>query len=182
MYYPKGVCSISEYNKYIQTDEYKRLKNKLNYLFSSSDIKKQKRNILNRFKNYQEIKETRDVTMESFDRCLSFKLELVRDKTLFQICLNLSLLIPYYTIYILKNDIELEPYKWLDVPKRDQKSEIELFGTEMKLLSNVVEEITLYTKIPEYIVKLNVSDLSYADVGIGYFTFMNAFFLDNIEL
>ncbi|GAB1857513.1 hypothetical protein MHTCC0001_23490 [Flavobacteriaceae bacterium MHTCC 0001] len=182
LYYPRDVDSISEYDKYVQSDECKRLKSKLNSLFYSKEVKQVKSAILNKVKNYPKIRETKDTTMESFDRCLSFKLEIVENKTLFQICINISLLAPYYVVYILKNNIELAPYRWIGVPVRDKKSEISQYKPEINMICDIVEEVTYYSKIPESIAKIKISDLSYADKGIGEFTIFNAFFLNDVEL
>ena len=181
-YYPKGLSSLEDYEQYIQSKEFLNLSTVINNQLSNKDYKESRKHLLKRFKEFRNIQQIEDVTIEKHDRCLSFEIEIIEGNKLIKICLSISMLIPYYLIYVLKNDIELKPkYIWLNHPKRNPESEIR-FESEINLLSKIVEEEMNFNKFPEHLIQAVVPDINYVDIEMGKFTYFNAFFLDNINL
>lgn len=182
MYYPMGLCSSKDYDKYILSNEFKVLSETINELLYDKDYQNLRKQLLNEFKRYVSIQEISDVTLEGHDRCLTFEIEIIEGDNLIKICLNISLLIPYYFIYVLKNDIELQPtYRWLNHPKRNKESEVR-FDKELKLLENIIKEKINFNKFPENLIEMVIPEITYVDIEMGKFTYFNAFFLDNINL
>lgn len=181
-YYPIGICAFDEFEKYTNTFEYKNLTRKVNSAFSlirQNGINKQ---ILEELKKNENIKEIEDVTLESSDRCLTYKVNFFEGNVLYQLCLNLSIIVPYYNVYVLKNNFELEPYRWLNLPERDKESEIDKFESSIKFISNIIEQKFLFNKFPDNLINTIIPDINYADVELGNFTYFNAFFLDDLKL
>jgi len=181
-YYPVNVCALNQNDIYINSIEFKNLIDKINFAFSSIREKKLNFEILEAFKKYDILKDIEEVTSESLDKCLSFKVSFFEDKTLYQLYVNLSVLVPYYSIYVLKNNFELDPYRWINLPERDKESETNKFDSHIKLISEIIQQKTLYTRFPETLLKTVIPDVNYSDIELGCFTYFNAFFLDDIEI
>jgi hypothetical protein len=182
IYYPLRLCSLKEYDQYTQSDEFKILSGTINRQLLDKDYQNLRKQLLNEFKKNESIQSISDVTLEGHDRCLTFQIEIIESNSLIKICLNVSLLIPYYFIYVLKNDIELEPtYRWLNHPKRNRESEVK-FDEELKLLEDIIKEKINFNKFPEYLIQMTIPEITYVDIELGKFTYFNAFFLDNINL
>lgn len=181
-YYPKGLCAMNDNKTYVDTFEFKNLIEKLNYAFVSIRENQLNTQILNKLKSYDILKDIEEVTLESLDRCISYKLSFFENDVLYQLCINLSVIVPYYYIYVLKNNFELEPYRWVNLPERDIESEEIKFNSYIELISSIIESKTLYNKFPSGLVKTVIPNINYADVELGNFTYFNAFFLDDVNL
>lgn len=182
-YYPKGVCSISEKEKYINSKEYKLLFSKIDEFHKNETSINMYNLLISEFNKSSIIENIHDVSVLNWqDRCLSFELEIVVGKKLIKICLNISLLIPYYLVYVLENDIELKPYKWLTLPKRNKELEASKYKEHLQIISSIVEKITFFNKFPEDLINISLPDLSFQDIRIGNFTYYNAFFLNENKL
>lgn len=177
-YYPKGICNIEERAKYLSSIEYKNLYNTIN----SPTIDIERKNILKELKNNTLLKNSKDQTLLSFDRCLTFEIEIVESNdTLIKICLNISTLDPYYIIYVLENEIILNPYRWKTLPKRNIKKEKTTYKKEIEAITEIIEK-KMFKKFPEKFAKIIISDLSFQDARIGNFTIYNAYFHDDNKL
>lgn len=181
-YYPKGLCSLKDNDSYILSNEFKALSTTINSLLEDKDYQNSRNSLLAEFSKHDSIREIEDLTTDKHDRCLRFEIQIFEGNTLIRICLNISLLLPYYFIYALKNDIELEPkYRWLNLPERDNQSEVK-FSKEMNLLEKIVNKQTNFTKFPEDLIEKIIPEINYADIELGDFTYYNAFFIDNLNL
>ena len=177
-YYPKGKCAITEKEYYVASIEYKNLSDTLSDLQTNSNFEKTYNLLVSEFKKNEKINNIKDVSLLDWqDRCLSFELDIFDGDRLIKICLNISLLIPYYAIYALNNKIQEEPYRWITAPQRDNLSESEV-NEEINLISLITKRITKFCLFPEYLAKTVIQDLSFGEVELGNFTFYNAFFLD----
>ncbi len=176
-YYPKGIDNIEENEKYIYSEEFKRLLFVKSTFYQMEDNSKQIKLLIDKFLKNNLTNKIQDMTSFDFDRCLSFEIEIVEgDNKLIKICLNISLLIPYYIVYILENEIQLNPYKWITLPKRIKEKEINQYKEHLETISSIVEEITMFNKFPEDIANTIIPDLAFQDIRMGSFTFFNAFF------
>lgn len=180
-YYPKGLSSFEDYDKYLQSKEFLNLSTVIDGI-SNKSYKNSRRELLKKIKEFKNIQNIKDVTIDNLDKCLSFEIEIIEGNNLMKICLNISMLIPYYFIYVLKNDIQLKPeYIWLNMPKRDFESEMK-FVDEINLLGKIVEEVMSFNRFPEHLISVIIPEINYADIEVGEFTYFNAFFSDNINL
>lgn len=182
LYYPVGISSMSNYDRYIQTPEFKNLTEKTNIVFLASENMLFKEKLLKEFRKNQILEEIRDFTLESFDKCLTFKMDIFEGNILYQIRVNISVLVPYYLVYVLKNEINLETNQWVSYPERDKYSEKNKFENHLNLISNIIESETNYNKFPSFLINKIIPNVSYSDIETGNFTYLNAFFLKDIKL
>lgn len=104
-YFPKGIDNSLQHDAYISSREFLLLSKKCHKAFERME-----EGVYNPF--YQHIinidkhKDFHNATHFSFnDRCHNLQLaELVGNK-LFSICLNISILVPYYTTYVLETNV-----------------------------------------------------------------------------
>lgn len=181
-YYPVGICAMRNNKVYIETFEFKNLIRKINSAFISIQENHQNTELLNELKKNDIVKDIEEVTLESSDRCISYKVSFFEGNVLYQLYIHLSVIVPYYYVYVLKNNFELEPYQWTNLPERDKQAEKDKFSSHIELISNVLESKTLFTKFPDIFVKTIIPDVNYADVELGSFSYFNAFFLDDVNL
>lgn len=176
LYYPKGISNIENRENYLSSNEYTRLTNVIANFYNNTD-----NNILmSKLKIHPLLNSMKDVTLlEWQDRALSFEMEVVKNRNkLIKICLNISLIIPYYIIYVLENEIKTNPYKWVTIPKRSEKLELTDYNEHLKLISRIVEEETKFSAFPKNISNVVLPDICFNDLKMGEFTFFNAFFVD----
>ncbi len=181
-YYPQGLCAMMDNSAYVDTFEFKNLLKKINSAFELIRENKLNVQILNELKDNDILKNIEEVTLESSDRCISYKISFFEGDVLYQLYINLSVIVPYYYVYVLKNNFELEPYRWINLPQRDGDSERNKFNSHIKLISNIIENKTHFNRFPDELVKTIIPDINYADVELGSFTYFNAFFLDDVNL
>ncbi|MBT8245485.1 MAG: hypothetical protein HKP48_03085 [Winogradskyella sp.] len=174
LYYPTGVCSLKDYDKYIKTFEAVNLHKNLNKLFENQIIRER---ILSKFREHKQIKNIQDVSAKSFDRCYTYKSEFIEKNQLYQLIVHISLIVPFYNVEVTKNTISLEPYRWITIPNRDKESENGVFKKQIELISKIIEKEISYKLFPEDLKNEILPNLSYGDIGIGNLTFFNAFFL-----
>jgi len=183
LYYPKGICSINEREEYNSSEEFQRLISITNTFYQNDDNKTNYDLLFNELKKQDLIKNIQDNTTFHFDRCITFELDIVEgEEKLIKICLNISLLVPYYALYILENDITLNPYKWVTIPKRNQTKETNEYKEHLETIALVVEKITTFNKFPEKLANVVLPNLTYQSISKGSFTLFNAFFGDENKL
>jgi hypothetical protein len=180
-YYPQGICAINNYKSYIVSFEFKNLIEKVNTTFAIIIEKNLDELILDELKRYQTLVDIEDITLESSDRCLSFKKNFFEEETLYQLHLNISIIAPYYYVYVTKNNVQLKPYKWLNLPERSKEAEIR-FNNEITYISDIIEQKFLFNKFPDDLVNTVIPNINYADAELGSFTYFNAFFLNDVTL
>lgn len=182
-YYPKGICAINDKDNYLKSYQYRNLSQTLED-FTINDIHQNSYStLLNEFKKHNLINEIEDVSLSSWqDRCLSFELDIVDGNELIKICLNISLIIPYYVVYLLKNEITTNPYKWITIPTRNKEAELTEYREIIEVIKSIVEETIRFNKFPEDIAKNIIPDINFNDINLGAFNYYNAFFLDENKL
>ena len=179
-YYPKGVCDMNESEKYLNSAEYINLSNVINNFINNEEANNNYKMLFHELKNYSFSHNIQDVTLLNWkDRCLSFEIDKVEENILYKICIHISLLIPYYSIYILKNKVQFNPYKYLSSPKRNKSSEVKKFKKDLEKISSIIHKCTYFNKFPEDFIHEIIPDVSFQNNRMGGFTFFNAFFLDD---
>ncbi len=179
LYYPRRICSINENEKYLNSDEFKRLTVILNE-FNSIDCNNKSIELIEKeFTQSNILSNFQNMTSFSFDRSLNYVVEIIEsDKTLIKICVNISIIIPYYTIYILENKIELNPYKWITIPSRVKEKEKTHYKKYIDEISSILNKVISYNSFPEELIDKVIDDIAFQDSKFGDFTFFNAFFQD----
>ena len=167
---------------YLKTYEFKNLSNTLNeftnYLESDFYTK-----IINEIKSIDQFKNITDTTVFNWeDRCISLEIDFLQNSTLNKICIHISFLIPFYIIYVLENEIELNPYKWKTIPTHNKEKENTIFLEKIKTLSLIIEKHTSFNKFPMHLINEIIHDINFQDIEMGEFNFFNAFFLNQNKL
>lgn len=174
-YYPKGINNITERERYLNSKEFTNLSDLLN----SINVELISERLEMEIKKKPFLENIQNKSTLSFDRCLTFDLEIVKNNKLIRIVLEISVVYPYYYIYVTENQIQFNPYKWLTLPKRSLELEKEYFST-IKLLKSIIEKEIGYSVISENIKNIKINDLFFQDVEPGNFTVYNAFFKDDM--
>lgn len=183
LYYPKGISSIEQREEYLNSTEFKRLANLLNTFIKNEEYLLCYNILLSQLKKNEMLFNIRDVSLIDWqDRSLTFEIDIVNGNKLNKININISLLIPFYIITLLEIDIELEPYKWISLPKRSKILEESMYKDVLNFISSTIESTLKFYKFPEEIADIIIPDLSFNDIRIGDFTLYNAFFLDDNKL
>ena len=183
LYYPKGLSSIEQREVYKNSIEYNRLLDITNNFSKEDDYIFSYNLLLSELKKHDELKNIRDVSLFHWqDRAVSFEIDYVVENRLNKLCLNISLLVPFYVVFLLENEIQLDPYKWITLPKRNKELELTKYDNSIKLISNIVEGTINYNKFPDELANIILPDLSFNDIRFGDFTLYNAFFLDENKL
>lgn len=182
LFYPKKIDNILDKENYLKSYEYKNLSNTLkeftNYLESEFYTK-----IIDEIKSIDQLKNINDTTVFNWeDRCISLEIDLLQNSTLNKICIHISFLVPFYIIYVVENEIELNPYKWKTIPKHNVEKEQTIFLEDIRTLSFIIEKHTSYTKFPIHLVNEIIHDINFQDIEMGEFNFFNAFFLNQNKL
>ena len=183
LYYPKEVCNIEQKDIYQSSVEYNRLLCLCNNFLNFKDCILDYNNLLKEFKKNSKLENMRDVTLAHWqDRAISFEVDYIVGDKLNKFCINISLILPYYNIFVLENQIELNPYKWITLPVRNKNLEEKQYSDLIKITSSMIEKTTAFSKFPEKLSNFIISDLSFNDIRFGSFTLYNAFFLDENKL
>lgn len=90
-YYPKGICWDEDPDAYIRTNEYKRLSEKLNF-------NKETLLLTNSLIDSLSL-DYRGIMYNHLERCLTYLAPVSNN---IRVCLDISLLLPNYTVYILQ--------------------------------------------------------------------------------
>ena len=182
LFYPKNIDNMLDKEYYLKTYEFKNLSNTLNeftnYLESDFYTK-----IINEIKSIDQFKNITDTTVFNWeDRCISLEIDFLQNSTLNKICIHISFLIPFYIIYVLENEIELNPYKWKTIPTHNKEKENTIFLEKIKTLSLIIEKHTSFNKFPMHFINEIIHDINFQDIEMGEFNFFNAFFLNQNKL
>jgi hypothetical protein len=172
---------MNEREAYMSSFEFKNLIEKINSAFADISNEQLDLLILDKLKENVILKDFENITLESSDRCLTYKANFLEGNVLYQLCINISVIVPYYYVYVLKNDIELEPYRWVTLPEREKHVETEKFQSHIKMIIDVLNQLSL-NRFPDTLLTKIIPDINYADVEMGSFTYFNAFFLDEVNL
>ncbi len=146
-FFPINISFNEQNDEYVKTIEYKRLD-----AFIQS-FSKDRNKVIEAIE--MELKAVapdfiyRNYTMFSWqDRCYNLQLlEVKTENVVYAICVNISILIPYYTLYVLK--VNIKDKRWQKLPTRDVKAENDMFAPELKKIKAVLESYGLSVFPPE---------------------------------
>ena len=176
LFYPKNICPWTEREKYIVSEEYKRL---------SSIIDSFERN-KEQFSDMLKAEFDKDATLKDFqdlsqfdsmeDRCFTFLLTLVEEGELKSINLNISILIPYYVIQTITHKKQiLIPQSKIDEIESN-KLESRKIDEIVLEVEKIVENKLCYQKFPRELLNIIIEDIAFQDSYLGEFKTFNAFF------
>lgn len=176
-YYPKGVDCF-DWDKYMASPEIKRLSNLIQQAsqqWESDDFQ----NKCELFKAIDPLMHFIDATYFSGnDRAYNFQLTIIEGFTQYSLCLNVSVVIPYYTTYVLETPINMVNFRRLKHPAKNTAQEI-AYKTHLDKMAQFAEEVFLVKRFPDDELQTIILDLSIETIRPGEFTMFNAFFLDD---
>lgn len=183
-YFPKDVDTNLYPQRYNQTDEIKLLSK----VFIENFNKQEK----GEFDYFYDALQALDPSKHfhkyglyiSNDRAHNLQFGDLKGTTLYSICLNISIIAPYYTMYVLETEVGRFLKKPVDfftsIPLntfRNIEKEIE-YEPLLKKIENLVEETFSYQSFPNELIDEVIPDINHQSIRMGEFTMFNAFFLD----
>ncbi|OYQ43692.1 hypothetical protein CHU92_03090 [Flavobacterium cyanobacteriorum] len=181
-YFPKGIDNSTQVELFMNSAEIKMLFNLC--------IKEQKRKEAGDYTNFiQNIRQI-DLSKHFFDathfhlndRAHNLQLaELINNK-LYSVCLNVSIIVPFYITYVLEIDISYpgDNYRFPKISKPVRNLEAEKkYQPIMDAMAALTESFFSVTPFPEEKLHTIIPDISLETIRPGKFTFFNAFFLDD---
>lgn len=183
-YFPKGIDSRLNPTDYNSSFEFQRLCQKF-----ESELQKQQNGDFDEF--YDDL-QALDTSMHLHkyglyapnERAHNLQFADLKGNVLYSICLNISIIAPYYCVYILETNVERFLKKPVDFfsaepintfrNKEKEKEYMPLLNKIRKLTEKTFE----ITEFPEELVTEVIPDISLKRNSFGKFTMFNAFFLD----
>jgi len=104
-YFPKGIDAISQYDTYMNSPEFRKLSNHCSLFHNREDAGEfdgfyESVRLLDASKNFHIVN-----LFHLGDRAFNLQLSEKKGTKHYSICLNVSIIVPYYLIYVLELDI-----------------------------------------------------------------------------
>lgn len=177
MYYPKNICSWTEGEKLIASEEYKKLRSLIDSFDTEESIIERKV-LTDEFEKDATLKHFEDRSRLDYveDRCLTFFWLIVENRELKSITLCVSILIPYYVIQTIshKKQMMISQSKIDELEKNS--SETRKIDELVLEVEKIVENTLSYQKFPKELLNVVLEDISFQDSYLGEFKMFNAFF------
>lgn len=178
LYFPKGLCAVKDKTEYLARPEFIRLTETLENSLAENEATLHQ--LLVNIKDHPEFEGIQDMSLHSWlDRCSTFEISYFKENRLDRIIILISLLVPYYVIYVLDNEIERKPYRWKTFPERNVEKESGEYNDHLEKLNTIIRQTTKFTQLETDTAGVPIADLSFQDVTFNEFTIFTAFFLDN---
>ena len=176
-YYPKGISFRNEKELYASSPQFKLLQKRLN---AQSHYFKSIENLL--FSTSKELNSEMIFRNSSrfswFDRAYNFQYIKRTNNFLHCICVNISVLIPYYTVYAVEVKLKTNSPEWTNRPARNIKLEKSDYNQEVSLICSKIEQELKLRAFPSTDFDVIIPEISFQDIEAGDFTLFNAYFLD----
>ena len=176
-YYPKSISFRNEKELYASSPQFKLFQKRLN---AQSHYFKSIENLL--FSTSKELNSEMIFRNSSrfswFDRAYNFQYIKRANNFIQCICVNISVLIPYYTVYVVEVKLKTNSSEWTDKPTRNIKLEKFDYNQEVSLIGSKIEQELKLRAFPSKAFDLIIPDISFQDIEAGNFTLFNAYFLD----
>lgn len=176
--YPDNISELNELEKYNESCEHRNLCK----ILTSFENTHRNQGYINEFiKEFKAVNLTmhfHDATLfNSCDRAFNLQLTQMNGNHLHSICLNISVLCPFFTCYVLDTLVDLENVKWIKKPYKNEELE-NVYAIEIDKIIVLTERMFKITKFPIELLNYKLPKISRAFIPFGEFTFFNAFFLD----
>lgn len=175
-FYPKNICSTANFDKYLKSSEYIKLKILLDSFHNESN------NIFNEFTNEFNPKYNFDnqSRLQQLDRCFTFNLSVVKDGELHSIVILISVISPYYTIRNIKHKTINYFLSELEKKELEKKfSEITIKNLILEI-EHILDNKFKYNKFPDELKLKIIENINFQDSHLNHFTMFNAFFNNTI--
>lgn len=175
LYYPIGISVVKDYERYCQSNEIKKLDALIEEEFNSEFVIEFKKKFKKKIEKDLKF-DLLDTTYETVDKSLSFEINFNKENELHKICINISLLIPYYFTYCLKVVVDSSTSNWIILPIRDFDLEKNQYKEILELINEFLEKHLMFNRFDEALLKKTVSNISLGDLDINEVSFYEAFF------
>ncbi len=173
-FYPKGLSIDS--SKYVKSIEYNRLRNRI-IEFGSKERTELFNSLVLLFKFNPKIKLIfKDFTLVDWlDRALNVQSVNETSPGIYHsLCINISIIAPYFCIYVLETEIDPNSKNWKSLPK---KVESNIYLSEIKEIKKELIDYFKLKEFPSELLKKKI-DVEFLDISKGEFNFFNGFFLN----
>ncbi|HBK70599.1 MAG TPA: hypothetical protein DDZ39_02900 [Flavobacteriaceae bacterium] len=179
-YYPVSVeCGTIEYESNLESK-------KLMHLIKNTE---QDNDRINKLKQFLSVISSKNVDMSvqdytllgSNDRCFNIQLvkDLFHEARTHSICINISILKPYYTINVLEIQRSSDFKRRIGSPQRKESLETGIYKNIITKIQKYLNEQMGLENFPESLLNKVIPDISFQNSNFGQFTFYNAFFMDD---
>jgi len=187
-YFPKGINSVDQPGLYYESNEIQLLTK----VFNENFERQQKGGFDSFYNALQLVAPEMHLHKNGLyipnERAHNIHLTQLKETTLYSICLNISIIAPFYTLYVLETNIAhllKKPIDFLNAPQlntfRNKQKEIEYQPTLDKIAQLTAQ--TFSAKLfPEELLEIVIPDINHDMIAMGKFTMFNAFFLDQYNL
>jgi len=180
-YFPSNTCIVDNYDNYVNSTEIIKQNEIINDIFDSELFNFFVIDFTNKVKTDLGL-ELIDVTFHSSDRCLSFDINFFENDELHKLCINISLLVPYYFTYCLKTKIEINSKRWLSLPVRDSYLENKIYRDILDYIDNYISSELCFFKFNETLLNENILHISLGSKKLNDVTYYEAFFKEDSYL
>lgn len=178
LYFPSQISELDEIDRYNNSIEHQNLCRVLTTFENKHRNERSYDDIIEDFKCINKKMVFHDVTnFNACDRSFNFQLTKLDGNNLHSICLNISIIIPYFTIYLLDTVVDESRTRWVEKPVENKFLE-SLYPDEIAKISELVEKSCKINKFPSELLKCKLPEINRGFIKFGDFTFFNAFFLD----
>ncbi len=181
-YYPKNITFRDrEINNYLNTDEYKRLSQKIKEFTFQKKYIDFHQSLIEKLSNHEKLNNLRETSLLGWeDRCLIFEFDFIENEVLIKINLQVSVITELYVLFITTNKISIHPYKWLSLPQRDKSIEQQQkYASILEFINQTMKDDFGYTALKEEQAHIILEDVCFQDIAMGQFNLYHAFFLND---
>ncbi|MNQ59395.1 hypothetical protein D3C85_736340 [compost metagenome] len=158
--YPDNISEISELEKYNASCEHQNLRKTLISFDNMHRNGACFSELINEFKAINLIMDYHDVTLfNSCDRAFNLQLTKMSGNHLHSICLNISILCPYFTCYVLDTLVDLEHLKFIGKPFKNEALE-HIYINEINKITTLVEKKYKLTNFPKELLSYKLPNIS----------------------
>lgn len=179
LYYPSNLSATKKTDDYIKTQEFINLKASINSSSRKENLEKLENEISYKLNEYNFQKVSLDHWL---DRAECYWLDIIIENKLFRYKLQLSKLIPYFTIFLTELNLNSDNKTFASPPKIIKEDHYSQKSKE--LISYISEYIKINLGLKPFDLSWNnyiIEDVSFQDWDFGNFTLYNAFFSDNLK-
>ncbi|SDS26871.1 hypothetical protein SAMN04487764_1828 [Gillisia sp. Hel1_33_143] len=179
LYYPSNLSATKKTDDYIKTQEFINLKASINSSSRKENLEKLENEISVKFNEYKFQKVSLDNWL---DRAECYWLDIIVENNLLRYKLQLSKLIPYFTLFLTEVNLDSDNRIFESPPKIITENQ---YSQKSK---DLVTNLSEYIKVNFGLKPFNLSwdnyileDISFQDFDFGNFTLYNAFFSNNLK-
>ena len=179
LYYPSNLSATKKTDDYLKTQEFINLKTSIISSSRKENLEKLEKEISFKFNEYNFQKVSFDHLL---DRAECYWLDINIENKLLRYKIQLSKLIPYFTIFLTEINLDSNNRIFVSPPKIIKEDDYSQKTKE--LVANISEYIKENLGLKPFNLSWDnyiIEDISFQDFDFGNFTLYNAFFSNNLK-